>query len=92
VTEVESDPLFGSVVQSYPNPVSNILTVKYRNGLVNSPRMLDVNGRIVGDFSLKTDGEFTVGTFDFRGFSDGVYLLQVANDEGKIYNKRIFKK
>lgn len=91
VTEIESD-LMDSFVQSYPNPVSSMLTIRYRNESVDSPRILDVNGRNVGGFILKQDGDFTVGTFDFRGFADGVYLLQIANDKGKIFNKRIFKK
>lgn len=75
----------------YPNPVENTLTVETNEFSIN-PRIVDLTGRELGRIEMRKSGNHSYGTFDFRGYPTGIYILQVTDGETKVWNKRISKK
>lgn len=92
VTGLEDEAFFNEYVQIFPNPVSGELTIQLKQEDSGSPRIIDLNGRELGKLSMNKVNEGWVGRFDFSGRSEGVYLLQIADKNGKVFNKRILKK
>ncbi len=92
VTSLEDDAFFNDFVQIFPNPVSKELTIKIRHEISGIPRIINLNGGEVGLFELNKQDDGLIGVFDFEGKAAGIYLLQVADKKGKVFNKRIVKK
>ncbi len=87
------DPLFVSVPQvykqdvftMYPNPASNLLTVKSKGSNPSAKlSMFDITGREV--FSKEGVSETT--TIDLRTFSEGVYVVRMILD-GNVYSEKV---
>ena len=92
VTDLEDESFFEGNVQVFPNPVSDLLTIKIKEGNVESPRIVDMQGKLIGAFDMKQQKDYSVGIFSFEGRAQGIYILQVSDLKGNVYNKRIIKK
>ncbi|MEQ8361408.1 MAG: T9SS type A sorting domain-containing protein [Cyclobacteriaceae bacterium] len=92
ITGLEDEAFFEGYVKIFPNPVSRELTIIVKQENSGSPRIIDLNGREMGKLEMNKENESWKGTFDFGGRAEGVYLLQVTDKNGKIFNKRIVKK
>jgi polyhydroxybutyrate depolymerase len=77
VNEVSSA---NNLVNVFPNPVANTLTIEWNEAQVNSVQITDLSGRIVA----KTDvGTFSGSLkFSVADFSPGIYLIQCFTSQG----------
>ncbi|MFT5911362.1 MAG: hypothetical protein ACI9XO_002892, partial [Paraglaciecola sp.] len=68
----------------YPNPASDMLTIKFPNFTLKTIRLMDVTGQII----LEKSGQFQYETsLDLSQFSKGVYFLQMENGTQQFYEK-----
>ncbi len=91
ITGIEDEDLSG-LLTLYPNPVEDVLTVKFNSSELLNPAIIDMMGRELGTLTMEPHEQGLVGTFDFRSHPDGIYLLKVSDKEGKVITKRIIKK
>jgi hypothetical protein len=89
------DVYFGNetLVNMYPNPVQNQLTVE-----VNTPkataaelRIMDATGRVVRTVVMNLSEGLNETEVSMEGLADGVYLLRLSNDKGLNYSQMIRK-
>ena len=89
------DVYFGNetLVNMYPNPVQNQLTVE-----VNTPkataaelRIMDATGRVVRRVVMNLSEGLNETEVSMEGLADGVYLLCLSNDKGLNYSQMIRK-
>lgn len=73
------------LIQAYPNPAKDFLTVKNSSGLETSYRLLDINGRLL----LETKSISSEFQLDVRKFEKGNYLLQIDNLNGRKTTKLV---
>ncbi|MCB0490478.1 MAG: T9SS type A sorting domain-containing protein [Cyclobacteriaceae bacterium] len=89
----DDDWFFDKSISTYPNPVTDLLHVTAANNIPKNPRILDLTGRPIGEVEIrKTASGRLAGTYDFSDKSEGVYILQVVDENGSVYSKRIVKK
>ena len=70
----------------YPNPVSNLLTIKNSNNIaVKDVRLMNALGKVV--YSSKD-----VKPIDMSGYAKGLYILSFTSDENITLNKKIVVK
>jgi len=91
ITGIEDEDLSG-LLTFYPNPVEDVLTVKFNSQDLLNPSIVDMMGRELGTLTMKPQDHGFVGTFDFRSHPGGIYLLKVSDKGGKVISKRIIKK
>ncbi|MGB1316996.1 MAG: T9SS type A sorting domain-containing protein [Flavobacteriales bacterium] len=71
------------IVWVYPNPVSDILTISVPPELqIEIVRLINIHGQIVSENPNSR-------TIDVRGLANGVYVLQIQSNDGKLYHNRI---
>jgi N-acetylneuraminic acid mutarotase len=72
-------------IQLYPNPVSDVLTVR---GCENSEsiRVIDLNGRLV--YATAVTHQYSV-TIDCSAFDSGIYFVQVVNENQEVFTDKI---
>lgn len=74
-----------SELSIYPNPVADVLTIANPNNVnLKSVSITDLNGRTIKSIALESDTDATV---DVSDLSAGVYLVTVADDNGKVTKK-----
>ncbi len=71
-------------ISIYPNPVSNLITVKGDNIKVESIEILDLNGKLVLRKNMAQ-------TIDISSIASGVYFVKI-NTENSTFAKKIIKK
>ncbi|MBX2943667.1 MAG: T9SS type A sorting domain-containing protein, partial [Cyclobacteriaceae bacterium] len=91
ITGIEDEDMSGVLI-FYPNPVEDVLTVKFNSQDLLNSSIVDMMGRELGTLTMKPQAHGFVGTFDFRSHPGGIYLLKVSDKEGKVITKRIIKK
>lgn len=91
ITGIEDEDLFG-LLTLFPNPVEDVLTVKFGSQELLNPSIVDMMGRELGTLTMKPQDQGFEGTFDFRSYPGGIYLLKVSDKGGKVKTKRIIKK
>ena len=71
----------------YPNPVKNMLTIKWNSNIHNlkSSEIFDLNGRLL----MKS--EMTNQTISVESLSQGTYILLLKDDSGKTYTQKFIK-
>jgi subtilisin-like proprotein convertase family protein len=74
-----------SLIQIYPNPAKNRLTVKFEKMEAVDVVMYDLLGRKV----LTTTLEYSGKTIDVSSLSSGTYIMQLTDDENRKTNKKI---
>ncbi len=72
-------------INIYPNPTNGIFNVSYKKA--NSIRVINILGNVVAEekISAQDNGNKTI---DLSGFANGIYWINVANDE-KSWNYKI---
>ncbi|MEI7977728.1 MAG: Ig-like domain-containing protein [Bacteroidota bacterium] len=62
----------------YPNPVSNLLTIKTINNLtIQQLQLLDITGKMIAQFNNQTE-------IDLSEIANGMYLLQIQTENGNL--------
>ena len=69
----------------YPNPVTAELHIDNAAGC--EVRIFDLVGQSFGKIRMATDKE----SIDFRGLSDGIYIVQIIGGDGVVQNYRVVK-
>lgn len=72
-------------VQLFPNPTADFVNVTSSTDLINAIQIMDINGRIVKSIKANT---LEVNT-DVSDLAPGMYLMNVATDNGAITKKLI---
>lgn len=73
---------------AFPNPVQEILNLRFESPLSGTVRVTDVAGRMMSSYRLNAQVEFLV---DAAAWPAGVYFVQVQADSGASAVKRIVK-
>lgn len=68
-----------------PNPVQDILSV------YSDQATLAVNALLIYDLSGRLVGESKANTIQVNDLTKGTYLLQIIDQEGKVYPKKFLK-
>jgi len=74
-----------SLVQVYPNPAKNRITVKFEKMQGVDVVMYDLLGRMVLSKSLENSGQ----TIDVSSLKSGIYIMQLTDNENRKINKKI---
>ena len=86
-----NDPAALAGVAVYPNPASNSLFVDFKGTAVDGKiiiRLFDMNGRVLlENASTSVTGEKLA--LDINQVQDGIYLLQISENEASAYRKVI---
>ena len=64
----------------YPNPTTGLLTIEGAEGTTG---VYDIYGRLV--FTTTTN------TLDISPAADGIYLVRVVDEQGRVYSQKVFK-
>lgn len=72
----------------YPNPVSDILTINYKEPF-GAIKIYDINGRVLREITSPSDGKQL--QIDLNDLSKGIYFLEVLSDKIKQTQKFIKK-
>lgn len=78
----------------YPNPASNIITVRMHTQFVKSSILYvkDINGKTIQTFILETPPSNRIEqTLDISNLAIGMYFVQVINSE-KTWSQKVYKK
>lgn len=76
----------------YPNPASNILSVKGVSSTSNTEiKLIELTGRVIYEKTIFTKGDFTQN-IDVHGFSNGIYVLYLKNHNSILAQKVIIDK
>ena len=75
-----------AIINIYPNPAKELLTVNLNDAQQNKITVYDVVGKLVFQAETTT----TQLNIDTKDFPQGVYLLQIQNESG-ITTKKIIK-
>ena len=76
-----------AILTAWPNPTSGKLTIRSQTTLLRSLRLLDVYGKLVVSESVKG----LQSEVDFSHLSTGVYILNIASQNGDTSSFRIIK-
>ncbi len=74
----------------YPNPIQDILNISLSERKINSIQLLNLNGQIID--SHNPESSASSYRFSVQNYKSGIYILKIIDDEGVVYNKRVFKK
>jgi hypothetical protein len=70
----------------YPNPASNMLTIKTFNNLaIQQLFFLDITGKIIAQFNNQTE-------IDLTNIANGMYLLQIQTENGNLIKQVVVNK
>ena len=72
-------------LNTYPNPVSGILTIEYNDDNYNTLTILNSNGVILRNLNVNAP----VQQLDFSKYSHGLYILQFIKSSGEIKTVKI---
>lgn len=67
-------------VKIYPNPAHDFLTIKWNESTITSIRVLNTLGIEVSNIHVTRQN---ITTISISGLSDGMYFMEVDNDEGR---------
>jgi hypothetical protein len=75
------------MISVYPNPVSNMLHVRFNDSMSKQQwtlKLTDLVGQVVEE---KTVRQVESLDWNLSGFAPGTYLLQIQNDEERIVRR-----
>lgn len=75
-------------VQVWPNPIDQQMNVRNTDERTLTARLIDIHGRIL-DTQILPAQSLSTWSVDV---SSGIYILQIASENGQAYNKRLIKK
>jgi hypothetical protein len=73
-----------SDIAIYPNPTDNVVTVSSSKQPITTLQIVDVNGKIVADYSYTNSKKETVS---LSKLTPGVYMIKVNGSVTKIVSK-----
>lgn len=73
----------------YPNPVSDMVSVKFQNPENGSVQVFDVVGRNV--YQVDISNTQSVYTIDTYNWNDGIYVLRFVSNQGQVLTKKFIK-
>jgi hypothetical protein len=77
----------GSTASVFPNPASNTVTVRAKNGAtMKKVWMTDITGRTIAEKEQTNDAVFLI-----NNLSSGMYLMNVENNDGRIETMKVVK-
>jgi uncharacterized repeat protein (TIGR01451 family) len=85
---VESISEKSNAINIYPNPVKNMLTIAFDDETSCTISLTDIQGRII---EVKQTKQSDKVLFDVKYLSDGVYILNVREQNGRSTNYKIIK-
>lgn len=74
----------------YPNPLQDILNISLSERKINSIQLLNLNGQIIENHNPESNASSY--RFSVQNYKSGIYILKIIDEEGVVYNKRVFKK
>ncbi|AEI51418.1 T9SS type A sorting domain-containing protein [Runella slithyformis] len=77
-------------VITYPNPVSDVLTVRYFSEKENAPvrfELIDARGNVISTSNIKAKLGFTTVQMNVGTFSDGAYLIRTVAEKQSFTHK-----
>jgi subtilisin-like proprotein convertase family protein len=82
-----NDPLISSMINIYPNPVSNIMTIELKDQAKNYSnfRLYDNVGKLILTRNLSS----TINQIDVSNFAKGQYFIQLKDADGNAQTKTI---
>ena len=88
-TGVGVEEEFESMINIYPNPVSDVLTIKLENNLSCEYMLFDITGNLLETSFIENQNT----TIDVSNINPGVYLLQIKDNQStqQIIKKIIIK-
>ena len=83
------NPSIRLVVQAYPNPTQNYLTLNVGNNEISNLnfQLIDVNGRLIKNKKISN----AIEVIDMEKLQAAVYFLKVARNNKEIKNFKIIK-
>jgi hypothetical protein len=83
------NPSINLVVQAYPNPTQNYLTLNVGNNEISNLnfQLIDVNGRLIENKKISN----AIEVIDMEKLQAAVYFLKVARNNKEIKNFKIIK-
>ncbi len=75
----------GFVLEHYPNPVHDLLTLRVEGNVFGNIRVLitDIQGRAVSQKTIRKDGALLQNSIEVRQLQSGVYQLELLFADGK---------
>ena len=73
----------------YPNPTADVLNIEFPENEISNVSLLDVQGRIVISEISEAKG---IVTLQVKNVPTGIYILQVADKNGRQYYQKVVKK
>ena len=84
MTHLETtDYLLENQVTIYPNPTSSLINIELEDSTQVKVTIFDMNGRTL----LSKNSIDNIITVEMNNFTNGIYLLQIITDKGKVYKK-----
>ena len=85
LTVLSVNNLSFETLKLFPNPVEDVLNISFRNGTLDSVKIIDFNGKILFEKSEHLE------QVQLQDLASGVYLIQIKTSSGAI-SKKIIKK
>ncbi len=85
LTVLSVNNLSFETLKLFPNPVEDVLNISFRNGTLDSVKIIDLNGKIVFEKSNQLE------QLQLEDLASGVYLIQIKTNTGSV-SKKIVKK
>lgn len=81
-----------SMLEIFPNPISSNLNIKFLEGLNQNAQLkiFNANGQEIYFEKLVSSNKNNFVSIDFSKYSNGIYLLQITNNE-KVFSKKLIK-
>lgn len=70
----------------YPSPASNIVNISSEYGLVNTIKIVDINGRLVKEVKANNATNTEINVSDLKA---GIYMITIESIEGSVVKKFI---
>jgi hypothetical protein len=89
LTSINAEVKNSEDITIYPNPFHNSATISFSNSLSAKNlrlRVFDSMNRLVREEKIHTQNEYA---FYSNGLSNGIYSVQIMNDEGFLANRRL---
>ncbi|RKX17795.1 MAG: hypothetical protein DRP35_10320, partial [Candidatus Zixiibacteriota bacterium] len=88
---ISTNSFNGNSFKVYPNPASSYITIEFENNqnAVWDVSLINIKGQEILQKDNITEPKFIIKT---KGISKGVYLLQLTNEEGQMFSRKIIVK
>lgn len=92
-SELAAEFIPNTPVIAYPNPVADVLTVRYFSEKENAPvkfELMDTRGNVISTSNIKAKLGFTTVQLNFGTFTNGTYLIRTVGEK-KSFTHKILK-